>query len=94
MVGVARRFPSDAPGSVGCPDGTLLRVLPEAVDAVETELPVGEAQVADAGVRAATARPRVDDGVAHAAVLQPAGLTAVQKLDLPRRVQLAHLGYR
>lgn len=71
----------------------FLLVLPEAVDAVQAELPVWEAQVADAGLGASAAGARVDDGVADAGVLQPAGLAAVQQLELPGGVQLTHFGH-
>lgn len=72
----------------------LLLVPAEAVDAVEAELFIGEAQVSDARLGAPAARAGVDHGVTHAAVLQPARLAAVQELELPRGVQLTHLGRR
>lgn len=64
----------------------------EAIDPKEFVFLVGEAQVANAGFLAPTARPGVDDGVADASVPDPASLTFVQELDLPGGVELAHFG--
>lgn len=79
-----------------CRLGTTCRFLlvyAETVDAIEAEFFIREAQVSDAGLGSSTARARVDYGVADAAILQPASLTAVQKLELPRGVQLTHFGH-
>lgn len=67
---------------------------PVAIDPKEFILLVGKAQIADAGLSAATAGPRVDDGVTDAAIAHPPSLTLVQQLDLPGGVELANLGHR
>lgn len=69
-------------------------VLAETVDSVKAELLIGEAQVPNSRVGSSAAGPRVDDGVADAAILQPAGFAAVQELELPGGVQLTHFGHR
>ncbi|KAG9350633.1 hypothetical protein JZ751_024522 [Albula glossodonta] len=72
---------------------SAILVLAKAVDPIQAEFFVREAQVADARLWAPAAGPWVDDGVADAAILQPASLTAVQQLDLPGGIQLAHFGH-
>lgn len=67
--------------------------LVETVDSIEAELFIGEAQVSDSRLGSSTTRARVDDWVPNAAILQPASLTAVQKLKLPGCVQLTHFGH-
>jgi len=65
----------------------------EAINPKKLVLLVREAEVADARLAAAAAGPGIDDGVADAAILQPAGLAAVQQLDFPGSIELAHLGH-
>lgn len=67
--------------------------LAETVDPIEPEFFIRKAQVSYAWLGPAAARTGVDYGVTDAAVLQPAGLTAVQKLELPCCVQLTHFGH-
>lgn len=68
-------------------------VLAKAVDPVEAEFFVREAQVSNPRLGSSTARARVDYGVADAAILQPSSFTPVQELELPRCVQLTHFGH-
>lgn len=70
-----------------------LLVLAETVDSIEAEFLIGEAQVPNSRLGSSAAGPRVDDGVADAAVLQPAGFAAVQELELPGSVELTHFGH-
>lgn len=69
-------------------------VLAETVDSVKAEFLIREAQVPNSRVGSSTAGPWVNDGVADAAVFQPAGFAAVQELELPGSVQLTHLGHQ
>lgn len=82
-------------GSLCCSSNTccFIPVLEETVDPIEAEFFIRKAQVSDARLGSPTARPRVDDGVSDAAVLQPAGFTAVQQLELPRGKQLTHFSH-
>lgn len=50
----------------------------ETVDSVKAELLIGEAQVPNSRVGSSAAGARVDDGVADAAILQPASFAPVQ----------------
>lgn len=71
----------------------FILVLAEAVDPVEAEFFIREAQVSNAWLGSSTARAGVDYGVTDAAILQPASFTAVQKLKLPCSIQLTHFGH-
>lgn len=73
--------------------GLLSASLFETIDPKEFVFLVGEAQVANTGFPAPTARPGVDDGVADTSVPNPAGLAFVQELDLPGGIELAHFGH-
>lgn len=64
----------------------------EAVDTEQLVLLVGEADKADGCLGRAAAPPRVGDGVAYAAVSQPARVTSVEAQELPRGEHLPHLG--
>lgn len=68
-------------------------ILAEAVDPVEAELFIREAEDSDTGIRAATASTRIDNGVAHATIIHPACITAVKKLELPGCIELTHLSH-
>lgn len=64
--------------------------------AIDTEEPSGgvrETEAANAGPRTSAASSRIHDGVARAAVRQPACSAAVQQLQLPRSEQLPDLGH-
>lgn len=67
-------------------------VGPEAVDTVQLVLLVGEADEAHGGLAGAAALAGPRDGVAHAAVRQPARVAAVVAQQLPGREDLPHLG--
>lgn len=64
----------------------------EAVDSVELVFFVREAAEPDGGLRGAAALARLRDGVAHAAVGQPARVAAVVPQQPPGGVHLPHLG--
>ena len=64
----------------------------EAVHAVELLLLVGEAQEAHGGLPFAAVLAGSGDGVAHAAVGQPAGVAAVVAVEFPCGKHVAHLG--
>lgn len=71
-----------------CPGRSVVRS--EAVDAVQLLLFVWEAGEAHRGLGGAAAPPRPRDGVADAAVLQPARVAAVIAQKLPGGEHLAH----
>lgn len=71
-------------------DVRTFRVSTKAVDPVKTELLVRKAEVSDTWFWSSAARSGVDDGVPDATVLHPPRFTAVQELELPSSVQLAH----
>lgn len=83
--------PTPAPASWSRVWGTWGAV---AVDAEEASGGVGETQAAHARPRAPAANSRIHDGVARAAIGQPACSAAVQQLQLPRGEQLPDLGHR
>lgn len=64
----------------------------EAVDSVKLVFFVREAAEPDGGLCRAAALARLSDGVADAAVGQPAGVTAVVPQQFPGSVHLPHLG--
>ena len=64
----------------------------EAVHSVQLVLFVGEAVEPHSGLRGAAAPAGVGDGIADAAVGQPAGVAAVVAQQLPGGVHLADLG--
>lgn len=60
---------------------------------VDSKFPsLGKAKTSDSCFWWATVGPGRSDGVAHAAIRQPAGIAAVQVEELPCRVELTHLG--
>lgn len=71
----------------------LVLVHSETIDSIEAEFLIGEAQVPNSRVRSSTAGSWVDDGIADAAVFQPASFAAVQELKLPGSVELTHFGH-
>lgn len=72
------------------------RSLPRSLSLLVAEDPkpalAGEAEAADAGLCGATVGPGLGDGIADAAVCQPAGIAAVQPLEFPGRVELPDSG--
>lgn len=82
--------PAPAPATWSRVWGTRSAV---AVDTEEASGGVRETEAAHAGPRTSAASSRIHDGIARAAIRQPACSTAVQQLQLPRSEQLPDFGH-